>query len=109
MVADHRSGARLEPAPHRRIALRVVRGRAVLVGVVAGGEHGPGHALEDPRRCRVAGVRAGRDVTGSDENGIDAGAVHDREAVDRDAWVTCGPEDADRDPMPAGATPRICE
>ena len=52
------------------VALAELLGRAVLVGVVAGGEHGPRDPVEQ-RGGRLVAVRAAcADVAGADEHGI---------------------------------------
>src|SRR6185503_15396914 len=70
VVARDRARPRLDPwaTPARVVAVRELRGGAVVVDVVAGREDGAADEIEDAGRGLVAAGAAGRDVAGADED-----------------------------------------
>ena len=68
VVAGDRKGAVLEPAPGRVVALAVVLGRPLLVGVVAQGNDRAVYGSEQVRRRLVAAAGAAGYVACSDED-----------------------------------------
>jgi hypothetical protein len=79
MVAGRGTCPRLICSPSRVVAVRELLTSPVGVGVVAGGEHGSGNAIDEVRGLLVASTRgANGDVACSDEHRIVSGEIRDR-------------------------------
>ena len=66
-LTGRRLGARLVPSPAQVVAAVVLGKGAVVVGGIAGREHGAGDAVEQHRCGVISGRAALRDVAGADE------------------------------------------
>jgi hypothetical protein len=92
-------------APGRLVALGKLLGRAVPVGVIAGGEHRRiRHPVEQPRRRLVAGRAAPRDVARARKDWVACRLLEDHESVEIDQSRACG---ADVHLMTVGRGPRL--
>src|SRR5437667_2796171 len=72
-VSTGRPRLRLESAPTRAVAHGVLPGRAIRVGVVAGGKDRPADPVDQPRGLLVARGTTFADLSGADDDRIGRG------------------------------------
>ena len=115
VIAGHRLGAGLEPAPGRVVAVLVVGARAVRIGVVAHGHHGARNGVHQVRSEGIPVLGTVGDISGADQHaGRDdvhghrvrtrpAAAVRHRDAHAVQAQRRVGMGGADRRRLARGA------